>query len=260
MRLPRVGVTCCTASIIEETGHEATVDAMLVEFGEVLSQCGMVPVLIPLGISNDVLGEYLKFLDGVVLTGGPDVGAVSSDRVEPLRGGLDQRKDTLEWHICSLALSCGIPLLGICRGLQLINVYLGGSLYGDIDTECPSKVVHRTRAGEAEARHRIRIAPRSKLSSIFAGTDGWVNSYHHQAIKVLAPGLRATAWAEDGIVEGVESVIYRSLLGVQFHPEIGYDGDEASMAVFLWLAEEARRFIALKEGENQATYREEKVG
>lgn len=253
MRLPRVGVMCNTAVITEETGHTAKIDAELTQVGEVLSQCGVVPVLIPLGISNDAANDYLKFLDGVILSGGPDIGKLSNDRVEPLTGGLNPRKDVLEWHICGLALSCGIPLLGICRGLQLVNVYLGGTLYEDITTECPSIVAHSATSGEQEAVHRIRIVPASKLSSIFRGLEGRVNSYHHQAIKQLAPALKGTACSEDGIIEGVESVIYRSLLGVQFHPEIDYFRNEASMGVFRWLADEARRFVALRETEMKRT-------
>ncbi len=260
MRLPRIGVMCSTALMTTGTGRKATIDGMYVEFGEVLSQCGTIPILIPLGVSCDVASEYLRFLHGIILTGGPDIGAVSNDRFEPLKGGLDPRKDLLEWRICSLALSCGIPLLGVCRGLQMINVYLGGNLYGDIPTDCPSAVVHDTPADEPAAEHTIKIAPASKLSSVFQGSEGRVNSYHHQAVKRLAPALRGTAWSEDGLIEGVESVIYRSLLGVQFHPELDYDSNEASMNVFRWLVEEANRFMALKEGENQAMYWEERVG
>ncbi len=251
MRLPRIGVTCNTALITEETGHTAKLDSAFIQIGETLSQCGAVPILIPLGISDGVAKEYLRFLDGVVLSGGPDIGRVSDDRMEPLRGGLNPRKDIVEWHICSFALSCGIPLLGICRGLQLINVYLGGSLYSDILSERPSAIVHETVASEPPAQHDIKIAPASKLSSIFQGLEGRVNSYHHQAIKHLAPALRGTAQSEDGIIEGVESVIYRSLLGVQFHPELDYDSNEASMNVFHWLTEEAKHFMSVKERELQ---------
>ncbi len=260
MRLPRVGVTCSTATITEETGHTATVDAMFVELGEVLSRCGTVPFLIPLGVPIENVGEYLKSLDAVVLTGGPDVGKVSNDTIAPLKGGLDVRKDRLEWHLCSLALSCGIPLLGICRGLQLVNVYLGGALCEDLGSEYPSAVVHATSPDQPAAEHEITIAQASKMSSIFDGPCGRVNSYHHQAIKRLAPALKATAWAPDGIIEGIESVIYRSLLAVQFHPEIDYERDESSTRVFQWLAEEARQFLIQKEGNGQGLCWEEMVG
>lgn len=260
MRLPRIGVTCLTANYISKNGYDVTADAAYVEFSEVLTKCGAVSVLLPLSTPPALIKEYLKFIDGVVLSGGADIGKVTNERLEPLRGGEDPRKDTFEWHLCSIALHCHIPLLGICRGLQLINVTLGGSLHQDLPTELGRSVTHLHPANMPPAEHEITVAPNTITANIFKGTSGRVNSYHHQAIKRLAPSLRATAIAPDGVIEAIESAIYRRLLAVQFHPELSYEEQESSLRVFQWLVTQAVEFCELKDSRETVTCREERVG
>lgn len=260
MRLPRIGITCSTANYVSRNGYDVTSDAAYVEFSDVLSRCGAIPILLPLSATPALVGEYLKLVDGIVLTGGPDIGTVTRDRPEPLRGGVDPRKDAFEWHLCSLALHCHVPLLGICRGLQLINVVLGGTLYNDLGTELGRQVIHLNPADADPAEHDIAVAPNSLISDIFKGNSGRVNSYHHQAINRLAPALRSTATAPDGVIEAVESALYRRLLAVQFHPELSYQEQEACLRVFQWLVTEAVQFCEMKGSRDAITCWEERVG
>ncbi|MCL5959875.1 MAG: gamma-glutamyl-gamma-aminobutyrate hydrolase family protein [Chloroflexi bacterium] len=260
MRLPRVGITCSTATYITRLGYEVTSDVAYVEFGDVLVGCGAVPILLPLSAPAALVGEYLKLIDGLILTGGADIGAVTNDRIEPLVGGVDARKDSFEWHLCGLALHCQIPLLGICRGLQMINVFLGGTLYPDLPTDLGTDVSHTAPPDADPAAHDISISANSVVADLFEGTSGRVNSYHHQGIRQLAPALHATATAPDGLIEAVESAIYRRMLAVQFHPEMSYQEHEPSLRVFQWLVTEAAAFCGLKDGREPVKCREERVG
>jgi putative glutamine amidotransferase len=114
-----------------------------------------------------------------------------------------------------------MPILAICRGIQVLNVALGGTLYQDIPSQLGGDVLHEQRAAVNERWHGGRVEPGSGLERIFGGTTLHINSFHHQAVRDLAPSLAATVWAEDGIVEGVEGRDHPWMYGVQWHPERG---------------------------------------
>ena len=178
---------------------------------------GLTPLVVPALISPDAASEVIAAVGGLMLTGGEDVdprhyGAGRSQKLE----ATDDARDLVELALYRAARERRVPILAICRGIQLVNVAEGGTLVQDLPTERPSTVAH---AG-SNARHGLRVEPGSLVERV-AGHPAGVNSRHHQAVNDLGPALRAVAWADDGVIEGVE---WRDpsagwLLGVQWHPE-----------------------------------------
>jgi putative glutamine amidotransferase len=159
----------------------------------------------------------LAALKGLILPGGIDVapyyyGEPPHEKLEKTDGELDQ----FEFRILGYAVMRALPVLGICRGHQLMNVYFGGSLFQDIPDQVGAEVIHRQ---GKPPMHPVAIAPDSLMRELFGVDTLVVNSYHHQSVKTLAPGFRATAHTADGVVEAMESTGTPFMLGVQFHPE-----------------------------------------
>lgn len=178
---------------------------------------GLTPVLVPPLLDPAQADDVLSAVAGLVLTGGEDVHPASYGESPHARlEETDQARDAVELALYRAARARRLPVLAICRGIQLVNVAEGGSLYQDLPSEKPSPVNHV----DPKGRHALRIEPASLLHRTI-GDPASVNSRHHQAVKQLATGLRAVAWAEDGIIEGAESVDRSApwLLGVQWHPE-----------------------------------------
>src|SRR5690606_35945071 len=161
-------------------------------------------------------------VDGLLLAGGADLSPRSYGE-EPLRPEWsgDAIRDAYELALVRHARARGLPILGVCRGVQLLNVALGGRLYQDIRTQEPNSLVHRDWHQYDALGHAIRLEPRSWLSRIYGdATSLQVNSIHHQGLRVLAAPLRATAWAPDGVIEAVELREGDEwMMGVQWHPE-----------------------------------------
>lgn len=178
---------------------------------------GLTPVLVPPLLDPARVDDVLSAVAGLVLTGGEDVHPASYGESPHARlEETDQARDAVELALYRAARARSVPVLAICRGIQLVNVAEGGSLYQDLPSEKPSPVNHV----DPKGRHALRIDPASLLHRTI-GDPVSVNSRHHQAVKQLATGLRAVAWAEDGIIEGAEPVDPSAswLLGVQWHPE-----------------------------------------
>jgi putative glutamine amidotransferase len=160
-------------------------------------------------------------LDGIVFPGGLDVHPLhyGEAHVHPATE-VDPTLDTLELQLARWAVSSDIPTLGICRGQQLLNVALGGTLIQDLPSErLPTGVAHRQAGQRWELSHTIEVEVGSRLAGILGSTMVEVNSFHHQAVRRLGERLRAVAWSPDGIIEGVEGTDHPWLLAVQFHPE-----------------------------------------
>ncbi len=178
---------------------------------------GLTPVLVPPLLDPVQADDVLSAVAGLVLTGGEDVHPASYGESPHARlEETDQARDAVELALYRAARARSLPVLAICRGIQLVNVAEGGSLYQDLPSEKPSPVNHV----DPKGRHALRIEPASLLHRAI-GDPVSVNSRHHQAVKQLATGLRAVAWAEDGIIEGAEPVDPSApwLLCVQWHPE-----------------------------------------
>ncbi|MEU3657671.1 gamma-glutamyl-gamma-aminobutyrate hydrolase family protein [Streptomyces sp. NPDC032161] len=187
-------------------------------YADRVRQAGAVPVLLPVGGSDEEAGQLATSLHGLLIAGGADV---HPDRYgqppHAAAGPFDPERDAWEIALLRAVLDAGLPVLGICRGMQLMNAVLGGTLTQHLPDKVGSDV-HNPTVSEF-ALHRVRTAPDSLLHQV-VGAGGDVPTYHHQAVDVLAPDLSATAWAEDGTVEAFEDSAGR-ILGVQWHPEVG---------------------------------------
>ena len=181
--------------------------------------------------SNIRVADYARVLDGLVLQGGADVSPGSYGE-EPLRQDWagDRVRDVYEIELVHEFIEAGKPVLGICRGAQLINVALGGSLYQDVATQLPESQRHVTDEYEKNL-HEIRFAPGSGLARLYRGIERpHVTSIHHQSIKALGRGLKAEAWSEpDGIVEAVRGAGPGYVFAVQWHPEFHHAGNQGAL-------------------------------
>jgi putative glutamine amidotransferase len=192
----------------------------------VLTAAGGVPWLIPLLPGDeDTLRAIYESLDGVFLTGGVDIDPSNyGEARHELCDRSDPPRDWTELTLIRWALADRKPTLGVCRGIQAINVALGGSLYQHIAAQHKDAIKHDyfpsvTPYGRDYLAHPVRVEPASRLGSVLGVASLPVNSMHHQGIKRLAPALVASAFAPDGLIEGVESGNGHYLMGVQWHPE-----------------------------------------
>jgi putative glutamine amidotransferase len=210
---------------------------------ESLRRAGAVPVLIPPQPEN--AAELIDGLDGILLAGGDDCdpslyGESPHETVEPM----DPRRQANELSLARLARDRGIPTLGICLGLQMMNVAAGGSLMQDIDSHMETEIRHASEP-EDRARHDVIVEEGTQLSQILPRSELNVNSSHHQAIKKVGQGLRVTALAPDGIVEGLEDPKHPFYLGVQWHPE-DMPGDPSAATLFGAFVQAARKHAETK--------------
>jgi len=177
------------------------------------------------------LADYARVLDGLVLQGGADVSPSSYGEtpLAPQWAG-DRYRDVYEMELVHEFIEAGKPILGICRGAQLINVAFGGTLYQDIPTQLPQSQVHVADSYEKH-RHEIRFEPGSGLARLYRGVQKpTVTSIHHQSIRTLGRGLRVEAWSEpDGVVEAIRANGKGYVLAVQWHPEFHHPGDAATL-------------------------------
>ena len=187
-----------------------------------LVRAGCAPVLIPLLEDDSVLHAIFERLDGIVFPGGADVAPGEyGEQTLPDVNMVEADRDRTELRLARWAYDAGLPTLGICRGQQLLNVALGGSLYQDLLTQGASGLDHSDGDGRARTAlvHSVALEPGSKLAQLIDETEVQVNSLHHQAIKSIAPGLVVTGRSADGVIEAVEADSSRFLIAVQWHPE-----------------------------------------
>ena len=179
-----------------------------------VAAAGNTPVVLPATFDRELVARMLAPLDALLLCGGEDVeprryGAKPSPRL----GKVNLRRDVWEFLLLDEAVKRRLPVFGICRGCQVINVYFGGTLWQDLPSERPGEIAHRSKE-----LHPVRIVQGSRLAKSLRADNLMVNTSHHQAVKDLAPGFRAVAFAPDGVVEAIESDDL-PVAGVQFHPE-----------------------------------------
>ncbi|MGE3620965.1 MAG: gamma-glutamyl-gamma-aminobutyrate hydrolase family protein [Acidimicrobiia bacterium] len=225
---PRLGIT---------TSPDVHDDPLLVAieraYVDAVARTGGVPLLLPVLDPVDV-EDLLGGLDGVLLSGGGDVDpAAYGGEAVPEVGGVHPGRDAFELALLRAAVAADVPVLGVCRGVQLLNVGFGGTLVAHLPAV--GALAHRDRDRSGEAVHPVRLDPASRLAEVVGRAEVGANSLHHQAVDRLGEGLRAVGWAPDGTVEGVEPVGDVRLLGVQWHPELLAGHDE----LFAWLAREA---------------------
>ncbi|MCY4064246.1 MAG: gamma-glutamyl-gamma-aminobutyrate hydrolase family protein [Chloroflexi bacterium] len=230
MSLPRIGITTSL-----EDGRQ-TLDRLYVL---AVDRAGGLPVIVPTLESAEAARSFAALLDGLIITGGPGItrgliGALPDDLP-----AVDKVRD-LSDELIYRAMA-DRPFLGICYGMQFANAMAGGTIYGDVQRKCATAVHSAERGGR---EHEIQIEPGSRLAAILSVERLRANSHHIQAVAALGAGLRATAWAADGVVEAMESADGR-VLGAQFHPE---RMRERGQPLFEDLIRRARAFRATQSG------------
>lgn len=212
---------------------------MLPGYTDGVQSAGGLPVILPLTDDEAVLGQLAKSLDGLLITGGQDVNpALYGAERSPKTVETSTLLDRMEQILLEKFLELDKPVLGICRGIQFLNVYFGGTLYQDIKEEL--KQEHHQDHPYDHFWHLVDITPGSPLSDILGKKDIEVNSIHHQAIHDVAPDLKVMATTEQGLVEGLYLPGKKYVLGIQWHPEYMYKTDENSQKIFASLVEASR--------------------
>jgi putative glutamine amidotransferase len=213
-------------------------------YTEALRKAGAIPVVIPPQPEN--ASAIVEHLDGLLLAGGYDCDpSIYGEERHPTCETMDERRQSNDLALARAARERSVPTLGICLGLQVMNVAAGGSLIQDINSHLETEIAHVSDP-EDRARHDVRIEPDTKLATILgAGFELNVNSSHHQAVNRVARGFRVTAKAPDGIVEGLEDPSHPFYLGVQWHPEDMAE-EQSAAALFGALVEAARKYAKTK--------------
>jgi putative glutamine amidotransferase len=211
---------------------------------------GGIPCPVPLHLDEELYGEIFRRLDGLLLAGGEDVdpsfyGASKKDEIEKT----DPDRDRVELLLARWAVAEQMPILGICRGHQLLNVTLGGTLYQDIGTEMGIDELHDNRGrgpGFRQQRpHQVILEPDSRIAREL-GAVLWVNSLHHQAVATPGEGLRVVGLSPEGVIEAMELEGHPFAITVQWHPEMLAD-DDLMLRIFRLFVEEASRFHSVRQ-------------
>lgn len=216
MKKPLIGIACSYNS--KESQY-----SMGVTYVESIKKAGGIPVILTF-VKGDDVRELLGHLDGLLLSGGPDMDPSFWGEEPHLRlGAISPERDEFEVEICREAIAMELPILGICRGCQVVNVVAGGNLVQDIPAQVSGAIKHGQDAPRWHASHSVRIRPETKLAMIMDADKISVNSYHHQSVKDVAPNWMVSAMASDGVVEAIEDTTHPFRLGIQWHPECFYE-------------------------------------
>lgn len=242
---PVIGITTQTLEPIP--GELPRCWVMSQRYVDVLTSVGAIPWVIPLSHDMTTLRAVYERLDGVFLPGGVDMDPdqYRESRL-PVCGATDPDRDRVEVALVQWAMAERKPVLAVCRGVQVLNVAAGGTLYQDLVDWCDAAIKHDYWPNEVRQRHdlvhEVRIEPGTQLAQIIGAGATTVNSMHHQGIKKLAPGLVVNALAPDGLIEGVEGRDEGYCLGVQWHPEELVESDPAMRRLFESFIEQASAY------------------
>lgn len=218
MKTPLIGITTYRT----DNPYGNSILALGENYVQALSRAGALPVMIPLGLPGDQIERMLPRLDGILFSGGGDIDpSVFGAETTPKVKSVDPDRDRVEMQLLRTAHSEGLPFLGICRGFQVINVALGGTLYTHVEDQHPQALKHDFYPDwpRNHTPHPVRVETGSQLATILGTTNPEVNSLHHQGIRNLAPGLKATTYAPDQLIEAFELPEHPFGLAVQWHPE-----------------------------------------
>jgi putative glutamine amidotransferase len=238
LRAPVIGITMYSRTAAGD--YELPGD-----YVDAVRRAGGIPLLIPAGEPR--LDALLALLDGLILSGGGDLDpAHYASPGHPAIYEVDPERDATELALARCAVAAGLPALCICRGLQVLNVALGGTLVEHLPDEVDGAVTHRHEPS-GPTRHPIWPLPGTRLAALLGTSAFEATSWHHQAVRDLAPGLVSAARAADGTVEAVESPAYPGLLAVQWHPEMTAAGDLRQQRLFDALTAAAQAHCAARQ-------------
>lgn len=195
---------------------------------------GGIPVILPIQKTEN-LEALLNSIDGLLLAGGADINpALYGESPHIALGAVEEERDHFEYYLTKAAMQSDIPILGICRGVQMLNVAAGGTLYQDLPSQLGTEYFHaHTQFRKWQPTHTVKLLEGSRVQQAFERTELAVNSLHHQAIKQVAPGFQVTAQSADGIVEAIESRTHAYVVGVQWHPEMMVEKVEEQLQLFV---------------------------
>lgn len=202
---------------------------------------GGIPIIIPISTRDDIIEEQIKILDGLILSGGEDISPLryNEEPMEKLSYDLFIERDIFDFKLLKFAKERHIPILGICRGAQVMTVFHGGTLYQDLSYRNEMSYKHNQVENSNIETHSIIIEEDTLLHSIFEKEKITVNSFHHQAAKDIPENFIVSAKALDGVVEAIESLDYEFMLGLQWHPEGLQNKNEDMKKIFKVFIEEA---------------------
>ena len=217
-----------------------------------LMKAGALPVLLCPNMDDDMLSACLDTLDGVLLAGGNDIAPdrYGHDPIDEL-GEVNPLRDEFEGRLVRMAAQRKMPVFGICRGVQSMNVAMGGTLWQDVPSQYRTPeggkgIAHSQTRADYYTSHRVKLEKDTLLYRVIGRDEIWVNTFHHQAVRDAAPALRIGAHATDGLIESVEHTELPFFLGVQWHPERYFDRDETSMCLFTAFVNAAKEYSAKK--------------
>ena len=224
---PLIGVTC-------DYDWDSGKSQLHSGYYEGIFQAGGLPFLIPV-LEPFCAADVISRLNGLVLTGGQDVDSyLFGEEPHPKVGKINPYRDELEITLCKEAVAHNIPVLGICRGAQIMNIAMGGTIYQDIETQVNDSelICHDQQAPKWFGIHEVEMRDESNLCEIFGAKVIRTNSFHHQAIRQVGESLFAVAHTRDGIIEAIESKAHSFYIGVQWHPERMLDKDTNTLKLF----------------------------
>lgn len=228
MKKPIIGINSTRLHKPETPYSHSVMDSISNDYIESVIRAGGIPIILPILSDEEDIRQQIETLDGILLTGGIDINPLLyNEEPLPKLGFIYPDKDNFDILLVKTALELKKPILAICRGHQILNVALGGTLYQDLSYMEGCYIKHLQQSKDGAASHTINIVKNSILNNIL-GDSIICNSFHHQAIKDLAPNLKITACSKDNVIEAVEKCDDDFVVGVQFHPEImtAYDDNK----------------------------------
>lgn len=247
MKLPLIGITM---SCNTEENFYFSKKA----YAQSIAQAGGLPVLLPAEAALTEAAAYVQELDGIVFAGGGDIHPqyFKEELLDNiLQGEMQTRRDELEIALYKEAEKRKLPMLGICRGIQLMAVAAGGSIWQDIDVGIKRvpEICHMQKEPDWCVTHRVKLVPGSRLAEIYRTDKLMTNTFHHQAVKTVPPGYRVSGRSDDGMVEAIEAEYLPFAVGVQWHPERVAAREEGTAELFRKFISSARDYAAKRERE-----------
>lgn len=211
-------------------------------------KAGGIPYILPISINKDLNIDIINIIDGLILTGGEDIdGKYFNEDTHINAGNISPFRDEQEVFLAKMGLDKDIPMLGICRGIQVMNIAADGDIYQDMysqltEDERGRLIKHDQSAPKWYGSHKIKIEKKSKLYNIFKKEELFVNSFHHQAVRKIGNKLVMSATTNDNIIEGIESIENKFAIGVQWHPELMWQKDECFLLIFRELIKKSTEY------------------